>query len=578
MTATPAQTTAAADGRGATQRTHGGRLAAEALRRAGVTTVFAVPGGHVLHLLDGCLDVGIRVVHLRHEGAAALAAEGWALATGQPGVVVATAGPGFANALVGVADAGAWTVPLVLLGGRTGIERQGRGAVMDIDQAAMVAPVVDHVLRCHDPERVMATVGQALHLARAGRPGPVYVEIPMDVYAAEASLPAAGVTRPPGGPAPVGAGRPADVRATVDLLAGAERPVAIAGSGAFWSAAGDRLAAFAERTGVPVVTASAARGLLPDDHEGCLGGILHGGGAMLMADAVLVLGSAFNANLAYGGPPLFRPDQQVVQVDLDAAAIGGNRRPDVAVVGDVGEVLAAVTDAWPDTVDRLAGWREQARDVVRAMQAEWDRQVDDHDGDLLHAGEVARTTARVIRERTDGAVTVVCDGGDALAWGMAYTTAHGPGRLLTTTTALGTLGVGLPFALAARAARPDEPVVLFTGDGSFGLSAMELDSCVRHGLPVVCVVSNNASWGDVAHEQDAWFGPGRRVGSDLAGVRYDLLARAVGADGHRVTRREELVPALEAALDAGRPAVVDVATDPEVLSELLRNVSALGVM
>lgn len=561
-----------------TTTTHGGALAAAALRRAGVSTVFAVPGGHVLHLLDGCLDEGIRVVHLRHEGAAALAAEGWALATGEPGVAVVTAGPGFANAMVGLADAGAWSVPLVVLGGRTGLDKQGRGAVMDVDQAGMAAPVAKDVLRCHDVDHVPGTVTHALHLARAGRPGPVYVEVPMDVYA-EASRPPADDAMPTApSPLPRPAGRAEDVLAAVDVLAGAERPVAIAGSGAFWSGAGDALAAFTAATGIPVVTASAARGLLPDDHDGCLAGILHGGGAMLMADAVLVLGSAFNANLAYGGAPLFRPDQTVVQVDVDAAAIGGNRTPDVAVVGDVATVLRSMADGWPGHADALAGWRDEAAGVVTAMRAEWDRQVDEHDGDLLHAGEVARTLGQVLRDRAEDRATVVIDGGDALAWGMAYTDATGPGRLLTTTTALGTLGVGLPFALAARAARPDEPVVLFSGDGSFGLTAMELDSCVRHDLPVVCVVSNNASWGDVAHEQDAWFGTGRRVASDLAGVRHDLLAQAVGAEGFRVESRDELVPALEAALACGRPAVVDVVTDPEILSELLQNVGALGVM
>ena len=197
----------------------------------------------------------------------------------------------------------------------------------------------------------------------------------------------------------------------------------------------------------------------------------------------------------------------------------------------------------------------------------------------MHVGPAAREVARFARRVGGDAVTLVADGGDALAWALAYFDADRPGRFLSTTTALGTLGVGLPFALAARAARPDEPVLVFTGDGAFGLAAMELDTAVRHGLPMVVVVSNNAGWGDVRHEHEAgrsYAGP--RVAAELGFTRYDELARALGGHGERVTRLDELEPALRRAHDSGLPAVVNVETDPAVECALLRIVAEMGLM
>ena len=197
----------------------------------------------------------------------------------------------------------------------------------------------------------------------------------------------------------------------------------------------------------------------------------------------------------------------------------------------------------------------------------------------LHAGQRSPATlASFVQGRFAGKATLVADGGDALAWALAYFGAELPGRLLTTTTALGTLGVGMPFALAAQAARPGEPVFLFTGDGSFGLTAMEVDTAVRHKLPVVVIVSNNAGWGDVRYEQDELFGAGRHIASNLPGARYDRLAEALGGHGEHVERLDDLRPALERCIDSGVCSVIDVPTDPTVVSELLRMVAQLGLM
>jgi acetolactate synthase-1/2/3 large subunit len=558
-------------------RNDGGALLARTLRDRRVTTVFALPGGHILPFLDACIDEQIRVIDTRHEGAAALAAEGWALATGDVGIAAVTAGPGFANGLIGLIDAGAWSVPMVLLAGRTGVSKQGRGAVMDIDQRAIAAPIAKWAASCTDTGRIPRYVAEAMHRARSDCPGAVYLDIDADaVYAHAAPL---DVT-PPGYPASIArpSAAPAEIGALIAALTKAERPVIVAGSGAFWSDAGPEIARFAERAQIPVITASAARGVVGDSHPWCLGSLVHGGLAIPSSDCVLVLGSAFNANVMFGGAPLFGADQTILQVDIAAGRIGGNRAADVAVIGDIASVVSDLCDAWPSERPERNEWLAQAKGLAAASLGFWDRQIDEHEGTLLHAGAVAREIASFVRERNAGAATLVADGGDALAWALAYFDAELPGRLLTTTTALGTLGVGMPFALAAQAARPDEPVFLFTGDGSFGLSAMEVDTAVRHKLPIVVIVSNNAGWVDVQHEQDAAFGPGRHVASTLPGVRYDRLAEALGGHGERVETLAELRPALERSLAAGVCSVIDVQTDPAVLSELLRMVAQLGLM
>ena len=291
-----------------------------------------------------------------------------------------------------------------------------------------------------------------------------------------------------------------------------------------------------------------------------------------------MLGSAFNANVMFGSAPLFGVDQTVIQVDIAPERIGGNRDVDVAVAGDVQLVVRDLHQAWREQRGSRDAWLEQARGYAGASLDFWDQQVDGHAGRQLHAGAVAREVARFARERFGGAVTLVADGGDALSWALAFFYAERPGHLLTTTTAVGTLGVGVPFAVAAKAARPDEPVLLFVGDGSFGLTAMEIDTAVRHELPIVVIVSNNSGWGDVRHEQDSFFGPGRRVASELLPTRYDRLAAALGARGDHVERLDELRPALERAVDSNVCSVIDVTTDPAVLSELLRMVATMGLM
>lgn len=557
----------------------GGVLAARALAAAGVEVVFALPGGHILPMFEGARRTGLRIIGTRHEENAVFMAEGYALATASPAAAAVTAGPGLTNAVPGIAEANAAGVPLVLIAGRTALPQRGRGAVQDMDQLAAVAPITKWRSECLQTERIPQLVAEAVYQARSGAPGVAYLEIPQDVFGASAV--AADPPWPwghdvePARAAPV----PADVMRAVEVLTGAARPVVLAGSGAFFSRAAPALAAFVERTGLPVVTAGAARGLLDDDHPRCLGYVIHGGIAVASADAVLVLGSRFNANLTYGGLPLFSPSQRIVQVDVRPEHLGGLRRPQVPLSGDVAATLDALAAAWTAPADRFDAWADQAKQGARASLEMWRAECDRPARAGLNPGWLAREVAAFAEEQGGG--TFVSDGGDSVAWGIAMSGAHRPGTNLFIGQAMGTLGVALPFALGARAARPDEPVFVFTGDGAFGLSAIELDTSAGHGLPVVVVVVNNGGWGDVRHEQRMFYGDEGVQGAGLSPMRYDLLAQAVGGHGERASAPEEVRPALERAAKAaerGRPAVVDAACDPDVMSDLMKNLGGLNVM
>lgn len=555
---------------------HGGMLMAQALQAQGIDTLFTLCGGHILPLLDACAELGMTIIDHRHEGAATLAAEGWALATGRTGVAAITAGPGFCNGLIGLADAGMWSVPLVVFAGHAPVSQTGRGAVQDAPQLAIAATLAKKTLVAMETKRIPRVAREAVFTAGSGRPGPVYLEIPQDVLAGKA-VPGDG---PPSG-YPTQRARPRapveQIRAALDLLQAAEKPVILAGSGAMWSDAGEAIASFAEKAKIPITTTSVGRGVVPDSHPWCLGSLVTAGASIVSADVVLILGSAFNANTCFGGEPLFSPTSKIIQVDIAADAVGGDRCPDLAVIGDAQQVMAALAEGWKITRPERDAWLAESYNLVDFLRGTWDEQIAAHTGSRVHAGAAVRELVAWARDTIGDKVTFVADGGDSLVWGLTYMYAEGPGRLLSTTTALGTLGVGLPFAIGAQVARPEDRVILFAGDGAFGFTAMEFESAVRQRLPIICVISNNHGWRDVSHEQDMWYGAGRRVASELSDCRYDLMAEAFGGHGEHVTALEQLRPALDRALASGVAAIINVQTDPEVLSDLLRNLGDMGI-
>ena len=542
----------------------GGRIAAEWLKAQGVTHVFALVGEHILPLVDGLDEAGIRVIGTRHEQAAVLAAEAFAKVSGRPGVAAVTAGPGVTNAVTGLAVATSTGTPVMLLGGRTTTAKRLTGTFQDVDGRAVTDAVTKWNETVFLPERIPTYLETAWRRMLAGRPGSVFVELPHDVLSADADA----EVRPVALPEPAG-GAPDAIRRASELLGGAEHPIAVAGSGAFWSGAEDALRAFAERTQVPVATLNAARGLLPDGHGCCIGPLSEAGMALMQADVVVLLGSKLDASLTFGGPPLFATTPRIVQVDVEPSSMGLNVAPELGIHGDVAAVLDQLTEAWDAKPKET--WLQLAKQGGEQMHQTW-ADLGKVEGSPVPPG---RIPAAIVEEAGRDAI-LVSDGGDIHTWCVTTFPAFRPGSLLTTHDSLGTIGVGMPYALGAKAAAPERPVVMCIGDGSFGFGAMELETAARNDLPFVAVIANNGEWGNIRHVQGEHF---HQTGATaLSQASYEKLAEAFGGHGERVDDAAGVAPAIRRAIDSGKPAVVNVITQPGAVSQLTQMLGGMQNM
>lgn len=532
----------------------GGQLVARVLRGAGVRHVFTLCGGHILPILDGCLSEGIRLVDVRHEQAAAHAADAYARLTRHVGVALVTAGPGVTDAVTGVANAWAARSPLMLIGGAAPQALRGLGALQEMEQLSLFRAITKGTWSVTETRRIPEVLATAIRTALTGRPGPVFVEIPVDVLMTAvderlAPLPSGYLHRAPT------LADPAAVAELVEHLGRAERPVVVAGSGVYWDDASKALAAFAERAGVPVFMNGAGRGCLPADHP--LAFAHARGWALGQADFVLVLGAPLDFRLGYGRPPTLAEDAVVCAVDCDPAELGRNRPLAVGLAGHVGRILEQLTQAldrrWPV---RWEGWRraleareEDARDLLDA-QARSDQVPITHQ-------RLAAELARVVTAET----VVVADGGDVVGCAAKYVALRQPGQWLDPGP-FGCLGVGPPFAIAAKLLHPERPVLLLAGDGAFGLNGMELETAVRFGLALTCVIGNDGGWGQIRNPQLSLYGPDRAVATSLPFTRYDRMVEALGGRGALITEPCALRPALERALASNEVWCLNVILDP----------------
>jgi len=553
-------------------RHDGGRLVAKTLAAAGVSNLFTLQGGHIDPILFGCLNEGISVVDTRHEQAAAHMAEGWALATGETGVCAVTAGPGISDAVTGIANAHMSLSPTLTISGARPIEQADTWPLQDLDQLEMVKPITKWARTCATADRCGEYTAAALTEARSGRPGPAYLNIPVDVLfknTAESTR----ITPPVAASAP--GPDPDALQAAADVLQASERPVVIAGSGAHWSGAGEALARLTETAGLPVFSINAGRGVLADTHEWSFGPTLPMGGAFgdaLGADVVLILGTRVGFTLLNGA---FFRGKTIIRVDLDAAEMGRNLLGTQNIVSDVRAFCQQLADGWQGGISaERARWGDRLRE-----SAEKNRQnmVNQYSGGgaegVLHPFELVHA----IDEVAGPEATIVSDGGDIMTWGSVAFTARGPGQYMTISTYLGCLGVGIPFALAAKLARPENPVFLLEGDGSFGLNAMEFDTAVRHNLPIVCLVGNDGSWGMSRHGQGIQFGYDQLVATELGVRPYHEMVKGLGGYGEFVDDAADLRGAIDRALASGLPACINVAIDPAVYSPMTAAMAAAGI-
>jgi acetolactate synthase-1/2/3 large subunit len=554
----------------------GGAMLIRILRQAGIDTLFTLHGGHLDAILQAASEDGMRLVDTRHEQAAGHAADGWARTTGRPGVAIVTAGPGMTDCVTAIANAYLDCVPTLFIAGAAPLrEAETLPLQGGIDQVAMVAPITKWAHRVTNTERIPDLVAQALRIAVSGRPGPVFLELPIDVLFARVEESRVGFPEkilPDSAPAP----SPEAIERAIEWLHAAERPAILAGGGAWFSGSGELLRSFAERTGTPVFSNAKAHGLLPGDHPLCGRGFAHlaiaAGAGLGAADVVLVLGARLGLFTGGRGARLIPAGARLIQVDIAPEEIGRNRTVDLGIAADCRETLRALDAAasqqdWPDRSAWHAGIR-QVREGHRAMFAA----AMENDKPPIHPYRLVSEIARVLPQ--DAIVTA--DGGETSSWMEMVAEVRGGGRYLSHGY-LGCLGTGMPFAIAAKVAHPDRPVLCIVGDGSVGLNFAEFDTMVRHGLAIVTVVNNDQLWGMSAHGQDLIYGKERRVVTELAPTRYDEAAAGFGCHAEHVVDPADLPAALERALSSGKPACVNVMTDGSVIAPItLAMVGGLG--
>lgn len=535
----------------------GGHLVARMLAREGVRTVFTLCGGHIAPIYDGCLDEGIDIVDVRHEQAAAHAADAWARLTRGVGVALVTAGPGVTGTVTAVANAQYAGSPLVVIGGAAPRAFQGKGALQEMEQVQLLQPITKWSAAVPEVSRLPEFMARAFRIALAGRPGPVFLEIPFDILSE--------FVQEENAPLPVGYKSqarlypdPAAIAAALDLLQSAQRPLLIAGSTAYWDDAGPILSELAERWALPTYLNGMGRGLLPADHPSHFS--LSRGKALQQADLVITAGTPLDFRLKYGA---FNPSARLIQIEPDATTFGQNRATDVGIIGDVAATMEALRLALLEQgVPAFTAWRDQVAAIESQRRAE-QAVLEQSDATPINHFRLAREIDETIDDKT----TVIGDGGDVVAMAARVIRPRGPGRWLDPGP-LGCLGVGAPFALAVKKLRPDEKVLVVSGDGAFGLNGLELDSAVRQRLPFVTVVGNDAQWGQIRNPQLQFFGAQRAPATALAPTRYDHIAIAVGGHGELVEAPDEIGPAIRRAFESNLPAVVNVSLDPEALRNM----------
>jgi acetolactate synthase-1/2/3 large subunit len=529
---------------------HGGSLAARALKDAGVGAIFTLTGGHIMPILDGALDEDIPVIDVRHEQAAVHAADAYSrLNPGRIGCAVLTAGPGVTDGVTGIANAWRANSPILVIGGQGPFSNLRRGSLQEMDHVGMIRPISKWADACYQTDRIPEYIEMAVRTAVSGVPGPAFLEIPMDVLMAPASLddtrfPTIRATPPTVHP------DPADLQATLDVLATAERPVLLGGTGVKWSQGGAALARFAEATRIPVYLNGMGRGMLRADHPQFFNRTRRQ--AMKECDVFVLVGSPLDFRLRFGAA--VPAGARIVQFDMDATLIGQNRSADVGVVGNIGAALEQLTDLLEASGLSLdfGEWSDGLRADEDAAAAALESQLTSDESPV----DPLRFAAE-IRDFIDEDTILIGDGGDIVAQASKVVPVlrencwMDPGPL-------GTLGVGMPFALAAQHSFPDRRVLIIYGDGAFGLNGFEYDTAVRFGLPIVGIVGNDAAWGQMLRPQVGIYGADRKVAVDLAPTRYDLVVEALGGHGEYCERPDEIRPALERAFASGKPALVNV--------------------
>lgn len=537
----------------------GGHLAAKYMQEVEkVRMVFTLSGGHIENILDGFTEYGIKTIDVRHEQAAAMMAHAWSIYNDEPGVCLVTAGPGFTNALTGIANAHLDNAPLVVLCGRHPLRDDLTGALQEMNQVDMVKPITKWCATCYDVKRIPEYLNIAFRQATMGRPGPVFLELPPDILFAQTALEAVSIPARKHHKSVVSPDA-SELKDAARIINDARRPIFMGGSGVGFSGSQQSLAALIEKTGMPFALLNNGRGTLPDSHTHCINdggftGIMTG---LPQADVIVAAGIRFNWVLQSG--KLF-PNAKVIRIDNDPTEIDRNRPATVGLAGDCDAVFKQLL---PMVADRdHSEWIAKLRKAYAAfMVTELEqRQKPSHP---IHPN---RLVAKIMEVFGDDAF-YVADGGDTSYFGLAgFLSRHKSGVLVPAGSLLGCLGTGIPFAMAGKLSHPDKPAIVLNGDGSFGFNSMEFDTCVRHNIPIICIVNNDCAWGMIKHSQEISLGEDRCTCSELGMRHYEKMVEGLGGYGELVEKDEDIIPALKRAIQSGKPACINVVTDPTVTS------------
>ncbi len=536
---------------------HGGRLVAKRLVAHGVSKLFTLSGGHIFSIYDGCREEGIEIIDTRHEQTAAFAAEGWAKATRQPGVAALTAGPGVTNAMSALASSLQNGSPVVTLGGRAPAMRWGQGSLQEIDHVPFVSPVTRFAHTVESTAEIPRAMDAAFAAALGPPSGPAFVDFPLDHVFMESDVDADSPARAVDHrslPAAEG------IERGIELLRGARRPVIMAGTGLYWAHGEGALRALAEEAEVPVFVNGLGRGCMPADHE--LFFSRARGKGLKEADVALVVGVPMDFRLGFGQS--FGEDTEIVVLDSARTDRRPPREAAVELYGGIPASLDALREGAAGGGGPGGGGRPDRRGWVASLRGlEQDRRAGEHEE--LTDDRVPLHPLRLYHELKsvlDRNAVVIGDGGDFVSYAGRIIDTYEPGCWMDPGP-FGCLGAGPGYALAAKVADPGRQVCLLLGDGAFGFSGMEFDTLVRHDVPVVAVMGNNGIWGLEKHPMEYLYG--YSVAADLQPeCRYDQVVEALGGHGELVREPAELRPALDRAFSSGKPALVNVLTDPSV--------------
>ena len=533
----------------ATNQLHGGRIVAQRLKANGVSHLFTLSGGHLFSIYDGCREEGIAIVDTRHEQSAAFAAEGWAKATRTPGVCALTAGPGVTNGMSAIGSAHKNNSPMLVLGGRAPAMRWGQGSLQEIDHVPFVAPLTKSARTAGSTAEIAALVDEGLRTTVEPPPGPAFIDFPLDhvFMEAEPSAYATALPDPRDLPAPEG------IERAIELLRGAARPAIMAGTGLYWGRAEEALQRLCDELRIPALLNGLARGCLPADHPSFFSRAR--AAALKGADVALVIGVPMDFRLGFGGS--FGEETQIVAIGQAPPEHPHPRDVAAELYGGVAAALDALREGAAGGPDR-SGWLNELRAVENEKRAAEQEELAD-DRAPLHPMRLYSELQQVL----DRSTIVIGDGGDFVSYAGRVIDTYEPGCWMDPGP-FGCLGSGPGYAIAAKLARPERDVCLLLGDGAFGFAGMEFDTMVRHGLPVVGVMGNNGIWALEKHPMEFLYG--YSVAADLqSGLRYDQVVEALGGHGELVREPRELKPALERAFASGKPALVNVLTDPTVV-------------